>query len=170
MNVRPSSDNPLWSPVPTWDEPPAELVHLLAEVHAELAALLGGQSAQCRACGECCDFRRQEHVLFATKLELDYALHWSRIKAPVSVARARAALEANLCPFWREGRCDIHMARPVGCRTFFCAASQKKVVSGQVESLAQRYRSKLMRHNRFLWYGPALAYWHVNVIAFSAVV
>lgn len=164
MNLPPSADNPLWSPVPRYSAPSPEMLAHLDEARAAMAEATKDLAADCRACGACCDFRHYDHVLFATKLELDAALLWSRENLTITAASAAEALQSNLCPFWRDGRCDIHSARPLGCRAYFCAADQKKLVSSRVDRVLSLYRRNLLGPIGLGWYGPALLYWRLNAI------
>jgi Fe-S-cluster containining protein len=170
MNRLPSADNPLWAPIPGYQEPPAELLTMLADTWVELDAALATEGGDCRKCGSCCDFRHRPHILFATALELATALAYARRIQIVDAAAARLALESNLCPFWLQGRCAIHASRPLGCRTFFCGTDAKKVAPSQIAHPELQYRAKLKGRIGFCWYGPALSYWHVNVIAFPSTV
>ena len=81
-------------------------------LYDQLDAEIAQADPECRACGECCDFPEQEHVLYATTVETELAL-------------AQAALPAQwpdrrLCPFHEAGRCTNRSGRPLGCRAHFC--------------------------------------------------
>lgn len=166
MNSLPSAENPLWSPVPEYARPPAAALGLLEEARRELATAISaatGGDSRCRACGQCCDFRNVDHVLFATKLELDAALHWASRHLRVDMESAGSALRSNLCPFQAGGRCLIYSVRPLGCRSYFCSFDEKKVVLEAATREFSVYRRKLMAHEDLCWYGPALTFWSINL-------
>lgn len=166
MNSLPSAENPLWSPVPGYALPPDAALELLEEARRGLATAISAATDgdnRCRACGRCCDFRNADHVLFATKLELDAALHWAWEHLRVDIEAADSALTSNLCPFQADGRCLIYSVRPLGCRSYFCWFDEKKVVLGGVAREFSVFRRKLMAYEGLCWYGPALTYWSINL-------
>lgn len=61
--------------------------------------------------GQCCDFERNPHVLYASALEISLLL-----EVPIAAATG----PPHLCPFWTNGKCTQHALRPIGCRTHFC--------------------------------------------------
>ncbi len=163
----PSADNPLWAPVPHYQQPSEDLLRLLQSARQSMADAVSGADVSCRACGSCCDFPRQDHVLFATKLELDAAIYWSRQHLQLSSRAAAELLTNGLCPFWQSGRCAVHEVRPLGCRSFFCTGQEKKLVASKADNVISYLRSNIKGHNAFRWYGPAITYCLVNVIHFS---
>jgi Fe-S-cluster containining protein len=153
----------LWQPVPSFAPPPPEAVGQLEALWQDLDGQLAEAQAACRACGECCDFPRRGHILFATKLELDICLSWACDQAVVAEAAARGRLAGWQCPFLEGGRCAVRPARPVGCRLFFCH-SPEAVLSEEIAVAAHhRLRSITMGHIGLRWYGPALAYLETNI-------
>ena len=82
--------------------------------------------------GDCCDFERCDHKLYASSLEIAYV----REKNP----RAFPA-GSVLCPFWKEGKCTERERRPLGCRTYFCDKRYKD----QLEALYERYYRELRK-------------------------
>ncbi len=90
----------------------AELQAMYADLDAELARL----AVRCRACGECCDFARNDYRLYASSLERSLAV--ARHGPPKLTA-------AGCCGFLADGRCSIHAVRPLGCRVFFCDPAHK---------------------------------------------
>ncbi len=156
----------LWRPVPSFASPPPEAARQLADLWADLDRQLAQPQAACHACGECCDFPRRGHVLFATKLELDVCLSWARDQAVTPEPTARRRLAAGECPFLEGGRCGVRPARPVGCRIYFCRVSSTEQVENIASTAQQRLRSISMEHNGTDWYGPALAYLETNVSNF----
>lgn len=140
------------------------LAVLWETIETELAD--GGSS--CRSCGQCCDFPRRDHVLFASKLELDVCLAWSREHLAIPEHLARERLAAGLCPFFENHVCGIHAARPIACRVFFCdpATTDRLERLSQVAHRAVRNISK--GHGELWWYGPALEYYGANITVLPA--
>jgi hypothetical protein len=147
-----------WYPIPAYAAPTPELVAAVTDIwrwaDAEAAAL----GAECRACGQCCDFARAGHILFGTGAELDVFIFLVAPHFSADAEKAGAALAAGRCPFWRQERCTARASRLIGCRVYYCdpRASQKLLRIGE-ESLA-RLEAAAGRHGRRHWYGPALEY------------
>jgi Fe-S-cluster containining protein len=92
---------------------PAEAYRRLAEIYRDVDAEIARLAPRCDARGICCDFDRVDHVLFASKLEVDFV----KDHAP----EARWAKDVgNRCPFLEGGLCTAREIRPLGCRTYFC--------------------------------------------------
>ena len=153
----------LWQPVPSFAPPPPEAARQLAALWQDLDRRLAEPQAACRACGRCCDFPRQSHILFATRLELEVCLSWARDHAVVAEPTARRRLAAGECPFLEAGRCAVRPARPVGCRIFFCQPPHPDLLEETVLVAQQGLQSISMGHIGLRWYGPALAYLEINV-------
>ena len=103
-----------------------ELVAVYRELDADLAALGAG----CRQCGRCCDFARNDYRLYASRLE----------RALVAGRHGVARLTpSGRCAFLADGRCSIHPARPLGCRTFFCDRAHK----AREQALHHRFQRRL---------------------------
>jgi Fe-S-cluster containining protein len=95
----------------------AALRLLYAEVEREIAA----RNPRCDLRGVCCDFEKTDHVLYATRLETDYAVAQAQALGPaLAPAAAEAPSARKLCPFWKAGRCTHREGRPLGCRIYFC--------------------------------------------------
>jgi Fe-S-cluster containining protein len=158
-----SADKLPWHPVPDWAPPGDRVVRDVADVWHSLDAALADVGAACRACGRCCDFPTRGHVLFAAAVELAPAISWAWAHGVVSRATAESRLSRGLCPFWSDGRCDVHPVRPVGCRAYFC--DPRAAESGaRVSEIALQQLSALCRdHGQRWWYGPALAYFAHNL-------
>ncbi len=95
--------------------PPAALAEL-RQVYDALDQHLAALGVECRACGRCCDFARNDYVLYASFIE--------RAAARDCGGAARLA-EAGQCGFLAGGRCTLRAWRPLGCRVFFCAPEHK---------------------------------------------
>jgi Fe-S-cluster containining protein len=135
----------------------AALEGLWTEWERELA----DEAATCRACGQCCDFPRQGHVLFATKGELDVCLDWSRRHVACDAREYRRRLDAGLCPFQESARCLVHAVRPLGCRIFFCRPHDAAGLDRTAAEAHRRLQRALRGKELLQWYGPALAYFGV---------
>lgn len=99
---------------------------LYSELEREVRALGVG----CWVRGDCCDFDRVDHQLFASSLEIAHV----RAKHP-----APFPADSRLCPFWLDGRCTERERRPLGCRTYFCDRRYKE----QLEALYETYHRRL---------------------------
>jgi hypothetical protein len=92
---------------------PPEAYRRLEAVYREVDRRVAALSPQCNARGICCDFDRVDHVLFATRLEIDYI----RDHLP---SERYAGETGNVCPLLTDGLCTAREERMVGCRTYFC--------------------------------------------------
>lgn len=84
----------------------------LREVYASLDAELKREGPVCVQRGLCCRFEDAGHSLYATDLEVDFAVDRSG-PPPVPEAPGR-------CPYHRGGLCAAREGRPLGCRVYFC--------------------------------------------------
>lgn len=103
-----------------------EIARLYREIDGEVQALGVG----CWAHGDCCDFRRFDHKLMASSLEISYVKegHPERLES-----------SSSLCPFWKAGKCTERERRPLGCRTFFCDKRYRQIL----EDLHEKYHRRL---------------------------
>lgn len=120
----------------------AELAALYARLDEELAK----RRPICVARGVCCEFEKVDHELYASQLEVDYALaHGEKLPDPSA---------ANRCRYHLEGRCQNRVGRPLGCRAYFCDPSFKS----EMEDIYQRYYKEIQeicRTHQYPWsYGP----------------
>ncbi len=100
----------------------------------------------CVARGVCCEFEKVDHELYASQLEVDYALvHGEELPGQSA---------ANRCRYHLEGRCHNRVGRPLGCRAYFCDPSFKT----EMEDLYQRYYKEIQEicnTHQYPWsYGP----------------
>jgi len=170
-----------WGPAPEFTRLTEAARQELAALWEECEALATRLGLQCRSCGECCDFRRRSHVLFAAKMELDVCLDWARRNAAVSAAEAGRALAEGLCPFWEAGaprkcpagqappdggaraaRCLVWPVRPMGCRLYFCEGVGAHALAEASTQLHRRLSQASARAGVRWWYGPALEYVRAN--------
>jgi Fe-S-cluster containining protein len=105
----------------------------LSELYADLEREQAKASPRCDLKGDCCDFDRTDHVLFATGLELAYARR-SGGDRPLPDAQEQH------CPFFRAGRCHLRAGRPLGCRVYFCDPSY----ADRMRELAERYHRRVV--------------------------
>lgn len=99
------------------DEPSAAqweaALQALEQVYAELERELPRHQMTCAASGDCCDFDRFGHRLYASTLEAE----WFFRHAP----DPRVNQDARQCPAWGPDRlCKARVGRMLGCRTFHC--------------------------------------------------
>lgn len=112
---------------------PPRVVEALARLCEELAAE-EALAAACRACGACCDFTRAEHVLYAERIEVQYAVLKAAGAGGEDIGR-------GTCPYHRGGRCVNREGRPLGCRVYFC--SEQGTFAR--EALHERYLGRVRR-------------------------
>ncbi|HUT37430.1 MAG TPA: hypothetical protein VNE39_28375 [Planctomycetota bacterium] len=123
-------------PVSEGDLPPEASAQLAAAYRA-LDRRLVRLGVECRACGRCCDFRRNHYRLYACFLE----------RAPIVARHGAPRLSASgHCGFLVEGRCSIHAWRPLGCRVFFCAPEHKAREQELYQAFQRRLRAATDRH------------------------
>lgn len=100
----------------------------LRAIYREADALLDGYA--CDASTDCCRFGVTGREPYVTEVEL------AEIRAAIAEngghrATRKRSLEIageRRCPMLTAaGKCSIYAARPLGCRTFFCDASLKKM-------------------------------------------
>ena len=109
----------------------------LREIYAELARETDALRPTCDASGRCCRFGEWGHLLYVTGLEAAWCLRESG-RNP-SADEVRAAARRDDCPFLDAGRCAVHLARPLGCRAYFCDPK----AAGWQEELSERLLARL---------------------------
>ncbi len=124
------------APVTDTDEPP-NWFRRIANLYRRLDEELAPHTHLCRMRAVCCDFRRTDHRLYATELEVRYALAL-RARRGASIPEAESD---GLCPFWHDGLCHAREERPLGCRTYFCDPSWRE----RGEAMHARYHEALRR-------------------------
>jgi Fe-S-cluster containining protein len=141
---------PLQSPEPL----PPPLAAAIERLYAELDARVRALGVGCWVRGDCCDFERSEHRLYASTIEVAHVIakHGSGLAADGAPPRDAAA--AKLCPFWKAGKCTERERRPLGCRTYFCDPRFREPLAALYEEYHGRLRS-LAREWRVPWeYAP----------------
>lgn len=112
------------------DEPKAKAFEALEKLYQRVDEEISASGVECWLRGDCCDFEKVDHTLFASSLELEYV----RDKHPKSFPPGNA-----LCPFWEKGRCVERERRPLGCRTYFCDANFSK----QLQAIYEKYHAEI---------------------------
>jgi Fe-S-cluster containining protein len=118
--------------------------------YRRLDAALSKVLPKCGECGKCCDFPNAGHVLYATEIEADYLIKKSSLPAA-----AASALEKGLCPYWRDGKCEAHPFRTLGCRTFH----HDRKSAGEAQEIHERFLGILRNESKGgagLRYAPLL--------------
>jgi Fe-S-cluster containining protein len=120
--------------------PPAASKELEA-VYQELDSQVRALGVACWARGDCCDFERCDHRLYASTVEIAYVL-----EKRAETLTAGGPGSAKLCPFWKEGKCTERERRPLGCRTFFCDRRYREPLEALYENYHRRLRELAERH------------------------
>jgi Fe-S-cluster containining protein len=96
-------------------------------------AATAARQPACRQCGRCCQFRRLGHRLFVSTAEAAFFLQ------STSVLRVTGSF-GGVCPFLREvpARCAARMARPLGCRLYYCDTATRRWQEGLYSRLHRR--------------------------------
>ncbi|MDX9911822.1 MAG: hypothetical protein RBS39_08330 [Phycisphaerales bacterium] len=102
----------------------ADIARELDAIERMIADQVEARGPACWMSGRCCNFDRFDHRLYTTGLE---AARTVLRLTPTGPALSRAAMDAALvrggCPFQDGNACGQHLARPTGCRVFFCDAT-----------------------------------------------
>ena len=120
----------------------AELEALYAELEHEIAS----HAPRCEMSGLCCRFEQAGHELYATALEVDYAVA-RHPSAPAPEAAGR-------CPHHVGGLCKAREGRPLGCRTYFCDERTEETLRDLHETTLARLRGIERRAGYAAAYGP----------------
>ena len=128
---------------------PGAAYEQLAVVYRELDAEIARLAPRCDARGICCDFDQVDHVLFASKLEVDYVKDHSG-------AERFARASGNRCPFLEDGRCGARAVRMLGCRTYYCQPGWEPVGAELYERFYARVKAIAREHGLDWRYAPAL--------------
>lgn len=120
---------------------PAALRDEVEAVYRDVDQAVRALGVACWVRGDCCDFERSEHRLYASTVEIAY----TREKHPAPFPGGSV-----LCPFWRQGKCTERERRPLGCRTYFCDARYRDQLQDLYEQGHRRLRRAAERHD-FPW-------------------
>jgi len=152
-----------WHPIPDYVAPTPALVVAVDAVWRWGDAQAAAVEAQCRMCGQCCDFGRAGHILFGTAVELDVFIFQTLADFSVDAEKTLAALSAGHCPLWRRGQCAARASRLVGCRVYYCDSRASQRLQEVGEASLARLDAVAAQHGRRRWYGPALEYITYNM-------
>jgi hypothetical protein len=130
---------------------PLAAYRALEAVYRALDCEIARLGPRCDGRGICCDFDAVRHVLYASKLEVDYV----KDRLP----RERwARPSGNVCPLLTdEGRCGARDVRMLGCRTYFCQDGFAPFSSELYERHYARIKAIAAEHGLEWRYAPALA-------------
>jgi len=135
-------------PQSSCDPLPRPLALQLEALYQELDREVRSLGVGCWLRGDCCDFERCEHRLYASTVELAYVKETHPEAFPP---------DSRLCPFWKEGKCTERERRPLGCRTYFCDTRYREPLQELYEKYHRRI-SALAEEHGFRWrYQPFVA-------------
>lgn len=126
----------------------------LTELYRRVDALYADWS--CPGSTDCCRFAITGRQPYVTALELSAIRHALARRGGALSARRRAlpiahatAEQERVCPLLgRDQRCSVYAARPLGCRTFYCARAQRGIGPdrAQLRELVEELRELACRH------------------------
>ncbi len=93
-----------------------EIVSAVADVYKWIDQTMAGKSPDCKGCGNCCDFKRYDHRLYITSVELEYFKHF--------MADRLRPMTDGICPYRNDNKCTVHTHRFAGCRIFNCRGTE----------------------------------------------
>ncbi len=109
---------------------PAAAREALEDIYRRVDRDLASTGAACWLRGQCCDFEKNDHVLWSSSVEIAYVRESRRETFPAG---------SELCPFWKDGMCTERKRRPLGCRTFFCDPAFRD----RTQSIYERYHREI---------------------------
>ncbi len=112
---------------------------LMRELEADAAELLRAHRPVCLASGRCCRFEEHGHSMWLTGLEVAWTL--SQLPTAPTADAIATATRQGTCPFLVAGQCGIHLARPLGCRAYFCDQAGAGWQEAAMESWLGRVRA-----------------------------
>ena len=90
-----------------------ELSATLESIYADLQRDINALRPACRQSGDCCNFTKVEHVLYATPLEITHLLQHHPLPAVMPANGSCPFLTADL-------KCGVRDHRMLGCRIYYC--------------------------------------------------
>lgn len=153
-------------------EPDFRLRAGLRRIYDDLAAEQAGGSPPCYQRGDCCDFSKVEHILFASTIEVQYLLQETPRKLlepglshlslgpagpPPPTSRPSETAARIPCPYLKDRRCTVHETRPLGCRVYFCALAYRDRMGEVYERYNNRIRALADECGVEYRYAPFLA-------------
>jgi len=116
----------------------------LDTIHTSLAQEIAARAPACWASGRCCHFEQAGHRLYTTGLEAAatmLALPDIDGAPALNEAALDRALALGSCPFQIANRCAVHLARPLGCRVYFCDRSAQRWQQDLTERALEQVRT-----------------------------
>ncbi len=123
----------------------------LKNIYQELDAEVAGHKTVCRACGTCCNFEKFDHILFASRLEVNYIIN--------NLNKPLPALDDGFCPFQAGAECGIRDLRTLGCRVFYCNEQYNRNASPDIyNKYYRKIKGLALKHNRDWKYKPLIGH------------
>ena len=129
--------------------PVAELVVLYSELDERFA------DARCANSSECCRFGITGREPQVTSVEVALIARAIAQRGGKLSKRLRAltlsSRDERTCPLLEQpGRCSVYEARPLGCRTFFCARAEhdNPPSRGELRDFVRRLQALAVRHKK----------------------
>ena len=108
----------------------AAFIETVEALYEQLDRRIAARSPVCVNRELCCKFDAYGHQLFVTPVELAYF-----------AARTAPPAEATgACPYQRGGLCTVRVARPTGCRIFFCEPGSRSWQPDETECTLRRLK------------------------------
>ncbi len=126
----------------------AEAAAALEDIYRRVDKEVSGSGVECWQRGDCCNFEKVDHTLFASSLEVGYVKEKHPAPFPAG---------SILCPFWEEGLCVERERRPLGCRTYFCDGNYSRQLQAIYEKHHAEIRKLAERFELPYSYGPFVA-------------
>ncbi len=111
----------------------------VAVVYEQLDRRVSSRQPVCINRGLCCKFKDYDHGLYVTPVELAYFV--GRASQEILVDNG-----AGQCPYHRDGVCTTRVARPGGCRIFFCDPNAQTWQPDESEDLLNTLKALHEQH------------------------
>lgn len=103
---------------------------VLQQIYQDLESDLKNLADDCKACGSCCEFSKETHLLFASRIEWEYLFYCHG---------SCENIDETTCPFIKESKCTARDGRTLACRIFFCDSLKKD----EREQLYEKYLDRI---------------------------
>ena len=120
----------------------------VSRIYERLDGYLVSSGADCRGCGQCCDFGRFGHRLFAGTLEMLFFVQGMK-----DHKAAKRTVGQDRCPYQAGSQCGVRDVRPAGCRIFFCRGLPREFQNELAEQIVQNFRELHRRLEAVYYYG-----------------
>lgn len=108
-----------------------ELQNSIRVLYSKLTQEQSTLDVNCHKCGQCCNFAKYDHQLWASTLELAFL---------AAEEGLRTVVEPGVCPYMVNSQCSARNGRTLGCRIFLC-----DMESTQMEVLHEKYFHQLCK-------------------------